>query len=80
MRPQKIIFQVVVIKTGFDLIPGVDPVNVGQKQVAGLAHNRNIILDVQGHLKIILPVLTGVAVIGQQRVAVEDSQTVKISP
>ena len=53
--------------------------NVGQKQVAGFPHNRNIVLDVEGELEIVLPVPAFITIIGQKRIAEKDFQAVEIS-
>jgi hypothetical protein len=52
--------------------------NVGEEQVPGLRHVSDLVLDVDGDLEVVLPVLALVAVRRQHRVLVEHPQAVEI--
>ena len=47
--------------------------DVGQEEVAGVADDAHVVLDVQGELEIVAPVAALVAVVGQDRVVEEDA-------
>ena len=52
--------------------------DIGQEHVAGRPHDANVILNVQGDLEVVPPVLPSVAVVRQNRIIEEDMQAVEI--
>src|SRR3989344_9439772 len=60
------------------IITAVNAVDVCQEDIADVIGHPHVILDVQCHLKIILPVLTFKAVLGNYGIATEDTQPVEI--
>ena len=75
---QEIVHQIVILKTWLHIIAGVNPVDIGQKDIAGLTGDIDLILDMQRQLKIILPVTAFIAVIRQNRILKKDAQSVKV--
>src|SRR5689334_7595527 len=55
-----------------------DPMNVGQEQVALRRDQTDVVLDVDRELKVVLPVLTVIAVVRQNRIFKEDTGAVEI--
>ena len=52
--------------------------DVGEEQVAGLADDAHVVLQVQGELEVVAPIATGVAVVRQHGVGEEDAQAVEV--
>ena len=52
--------------------------DVGEEDIAGVAQDANVILDVQRDLEVISPVLSRVTVVRENRVCEEDPQSIKI--
>ncbi|MBV6467578.1 MAG: hypothetical protein PGMFKBFP_02946 [Anaerolineales bacterium] len=63
-RAEKIIFEIVVVERRGGFVSSVDAMDVGQEQVSRFANDGHVILNVKRHLKIILPVLPFITVIG----------------
>ena len=55
--------------------PGIDAVDVGQEDIAGGASDADLVLDVQGELEIITPVVAVHAVVRQDRIVEEDASS-----
>ncbi|MES3015974.1 MAG: hypothetical protein V4750_19885, partial [Pseudomonadota bacterium] len=75
---QKVVAQVLVFERGLAHVTEVDAVNVGEEEVADVAHHTHVVLQMQRELEVVAPVAAGVAVVGQHRVGEEDAQTVEI--
>src|ERR1700690_813742 len=78
MFAKKIIFEIIVFEGRRGIATGIDSVYVGQEQVSRFTNDGHIILNVQGHLKIILPVLPFVAIIWKDGIIEENFQAVEI--
>jgi len=48
---QEVVFQIIVLKAGFNIATGINAMNVGEKEITGFTDNGNIILNMQGQLK-----------------------------
>jgi len=55
-------------------------VNVRQKDVARRSDNANIVLNMQGDLKVVPPVVPRMTVVRQHRIIEEDTQSVEVVP
>ena len=77
---EKVIAQVVVIQRGIGHIAKKDPVDVAQEEIPCLADNSHIVLDMQGKLEIVAPVMALVSIIRQNRVIEENRETIEIRP
>ena len=77
-RCKEIVAQVIVLERRLAHVAEVDAVDVGQKQIAGVAHDANVVLNVQRELEIVPPVAALVAVVRQDRVIEEDPQAVEV--
>src|SRR5450755_484571 len=75
---RKYVAQVVVFQRRLRGGAEIDAMDVGEEDVAGRAHNADVVLDVQGDLEIILPVAAGVTVVRQHRIIEEDAQAVEV--
>src|SRR5688572_3155095 len=76
--PKKVVHRVVVIGRGGNVVAGIDPVDVGQENIASGSGYAHLVLDVQSQLKIIVPVATRGTVVWQHRVLEESPQALKI--
>ena len=75
---EKIIGRVLVVDRRFFGASLEHPVNVGKKQVALFADVTDLILNVDGQLEIVLPVLSLVAVVRQERIVEENARALEI--
>ncbi len=78
-RREEVVAQVIVLQRGLGHLAEIDPVDVGQEQVAGRPDDTHIILDMQRHLEIVAPVVAGMAVVGEYRIIEEDAQPVEVT-
>jgi hypothetical protein len=76
---QEVVAEIVVFERWLPHIAEENTVDVGQEDVARLTHHAHIVLNVQRKLKIIAPVLPGMAVVRQNGVIEEDFQPVEVS-
>ncbi len=72
------IAQIIVFQGRFLYVAQEDAVDVGEKQVADLAHGAHVILNVHGELKIILPSLPFVAIFWQDRIVKKYLQPIEV--
>ena len=77
-RREEIIAQVTVFKRRVGNITKKHAVDVGEKQISGVAHDPDIILDVQCKLEIIAPVAALVSVVRQNGIVEENPKAVKV--
>ena len=56
----------------------INTVDIGQKDIARRPHHTNLVLNVQGHLKIFTPVASFMAVVGQNGVIHKNFEAVKV--
>ena len=77
-RSQEVVAQIVVIEGRLGHVAEIDTVNVGQEDVAGRADDPHFVLNVQRHLKVIAPILPGMAVVREHGVVEEDAQPVEV--
>ncbi len=75
---EEVVAQIVVFERRLAHVAEEDAVDVGEEEVAGVAHDAHVVLDVQRELEIVAPVAAVVAVVGQDRVVEEDVQAVEI--
>ena len=75
---QEVVAQVVIFQRRFRHLAEVDAVNIGQEEVAGRANDAHVVLNVQRHLKVVAPVVPGMAVVRQHRIVEEDAQPVEV--
>jgi hypothetical protein len=75
---EEIIAQVVVIQRWLGHVAEKDTVDVGEEDVSRIAEDTDVVLDVERELEIVAPVLTLVAVVGQDGVGEEDFQAVEV--
>lgn len=78
-RAQEVVGHVRIIEAG-RVLPLEDAMYVAEKDVAGIRYETDLILDVHGELKVVLPVLALVAVGRQDRVLVENLEAVEVHP
>ena len=77
-RLQKIVAQIVVLERRLAHVAQVDAMDVGEEQVAGIAHHAHVVLQMHGELEILAPVAAGGAVVGQHRIREKNAQPVEI--
>ena len=77
-RREEVIAQVTVFKRRVGNITKKHAVDVCEKQIPGVAHDPDIILDVQRKLEIIAPVAALVSVVRQNGIVEENPQAVKV--
>ena len=77
-RTQEVVSQVFVFWRWGDVVAGVDPVDVGQEDVASRARDAHLVLAVQGQLEVVPPVAAVHAVVGDYRIIEEDAQPLEI--
>ena len=75
---EEVVAQVVVFQRRLAHVAEKDAVDVGQKEIAGVANDADIVLDVEGELEIVAPVAAFVAVVRQDRIVEENPQTVEV--
>ena len=77
---EKVITQVVVFQRRIGHVAKEDPVDVGQEQIAGVADDTHIVLDMQRELEIVPPVAALVSIAWQDRVIEENPEAVEVRP
>ncbi len=77
-RREEIIPQVVVFRRRVGHVAKKDPVDVGQKEIARVADDAHVVLDVQRELKVVPPVAAFIAVARQDRVVEENPEAVEV--
>ena len=65
---EEIVHCVFIVRRGGYVLPGINTVNIGQKDVSGGIGNSHFVLLMQSELKIIKPVAPVIAVIRQDRI------------
>lgn len=79
-RRQEIVRQVLIVERRFGDFAKIDPVDVGEEDVSRRADDAHVILNVERNLEIVAPILAGITVIRQHRVAEENAQAVEVRP
>ena len=60
---KEVIAQVVVLQRGIGHVAKKDPVDVGQEEISCLADNSHVVLDMQGKLKIVPPMMALMSIV-----------------
>ena len=63
--PEEVVHRVFIIGGRRGLVARIDPMDIGQKDVAGGAGDAHFVLSMQGQLEIVTPVVTVKTVVGQ---------------
>ena len=77
-RLEEVVPQIIIVQRRLAYVTEIDAVNIGQEQVACGPHNAHIVLDMQGELKVVAPVLPGVAVVRQHGIIEEYLEAIEI--
>src|SRR5579859_1625701 len=70
---EKVVHGVFVVGRRWKVVAGVNTVDVGEKDVACLVGDTNVVLDVEGQLEIVAPVVAIEAVVRQNRVVFQEN-------
>ena len=79
-RVEEVLGKVVIVERWLAHVTEIHAVDIGQEQIADLALDPHIVLDVQRHLEVVAPVLPTVSVVGQDRIVEENAQSLEIVP
>ena len=70
---EKVVAHVIIVERRLGHVAEIDAMNVGEEDVPRWPDDAYVVLNVQGHLEIIPPVLPGIAVVGQDRIIEENA-------